>query len=349
MKTIAGPAMLYAHAIAIEREAAARYAELAAHMRDLGNDGVAELFAALARMEQKHLETLVAEVQEMALPGIDASEYAWLDSGAPETAAREFVFRMMTPRDALAIALAAERRAQAFFLRMQRLGGDPATRTLAQDMAAEESDHIALVERALAQVPDPAQGWSLLFEREPAGAQPVAHWHAEHVYFRRLLDLLEQQLDLFHAAEQPNYELMLDVIYYLRHFSDELHHPSEDVAFACLAHRRPGMALPLARLLQEHRVIAHTGERLERRLQQAAGGAFVGRAGIEALAATYLVYYRSHIAREEKDVLPEAARTLSAEDWQAVRQARQSPAAEAAAVRLQALRRQIAEQHARDA
>ena len=40
MKTIAGPAMLYAHAIAIEREAAARYAELAARMRDLGNDAV---------------------------------------------------------------------------------------------------------------------------------------------------------------------------------------------------------------------------------------------------------------------------------------------------------------------
>ena len=45
---------LLAHAIEIEREAAARYAELGERMHDLGNDVVAELFLRLADMEQKH-------------------------------------------------------------------------------------------------------------------------------------------------------------------------------------------------------------------------------------------------------------------------------------------------------
>ena len=177
-------------------------------------------------------------------------------------------------------------------------------------------------------------------------AEPIAAWHTDHMYFSRLLDLQERQVDVFHAGEQPNYGLMLDIIYYLRHFSDQFHHPREDVAFACLAKRSPGMELQLARLIQEHRVIAHFGERLEQSLEQAAAGAFVARADIEAVAATYLVYYRSHIAREEKDVLPRAASVLTPDDWEAVGAA--APAAQdplfgsAPEERFRELRRQIA-------
>ena len=147
---------------------------------------------------------------------------------------------------------------------------------------------------------------------------PIAQWHAEHRYFGRLLNLLERQVDVFHAGEQPNYELMLDVIDYLRLFSDQSHHPREDVAFACLARRSPELELPLARLTQEHRVIAHVGEKLRQSLEQAVAGDFVERADIEAVAATYLVYYRSHFAREDDEVLPQAASILTAEDWRAV-------------------------------
>lgn len=147
---------------------------------------------------------------------------------------------------------------------------------------------------------------------------PIARWHADHRYFDRLLDLLEGQIDVFHAGGQPNYELMLDIIDYLRIFSDQSHHPREDVAFRCLARRSPGLELPLARLMQEHRVIAHVGEKLQQSLEQAIAGSFVERADIEAIAATYLAYYRSHFAREEKEILPRAASILTAEDWQAV-------------------------------
>ena len=41
---------------------------------------------------------------------------------------------------------------------------------------------------------------------------PLAMWHTEHVYFRRLLELLQKELDAFHRGERPNYELMLDIV-----------------------------------------------------------------------------------------------------------------------------------------
>jgi hemerythrin-like domain-containing protein len=47
----------------------------------------------------------------------------------------------------------------------------------------------------------------------------------------------------------------------------------------------------------------------------------VSRAEIEVAAATYLVYYGNHIAAEEEDILPLAAKTLTEADWAAARDA----------------------------
>jgi hemerythrin-like domain-containing protein len=150
---------------------------------------------------------------------------------------------------------------------------------------------------------------------------PIAAWHAEHVYFNRLLELLRKQIDVFHTGRRPNYALMLDIISYLRDYSDQFHHPREDVAFAQLAKKCPDMELQLARLQQEHRVIARAGETLLKYLNGAVEDAVIPRAEIEVAAATYLVYYGNHIAKEEEDVLARAAQTLTPEDWEAVRTA----------------------------
>lgn len=150
---------------------------------------------------------------------------------------------------------------------------------------------------------------------------PIIAWHTEHTYFHQLLGVLHKQIDQFHRGEQPNYELMQDIIGYLREYSDRFHHPREDVAFACLAKRCPDLELGLARLSQEHRVIARAGEALLGQLQAIVGGAIVPRSELEMAAATYLVYYDNHIAKEEEDVLPRAAKVLTPEDWDAVRKA----------------------------
>lgn len=152
-------------------------------------------------------------------------------------------------------------------------------------------------------------------------ADPITAWHEEHEYFQRLLHLLQQEVDVFCTGECPNYQLMLDIIAYLRDYSDQYHHPREDEAFRRLAQRCPDRQLPLARLQQEHRVIATAGESLRGLLEEAAADAMVSRVEIEVAAATYLVYYGNHIAKEEEDILPRAARHLTAADWQAIKAA----------------------------
>jgi rubrerythrin len=155
MRPIASPPELYAHAIAIEREAAERYTEFSWRMEDAGNEAAAEVFGRLARFESEHLETLLRRTRGMPLPSIEESQFRWLDAGAPETAARELVFRLMTPRNALEIALSAEKRAEAFFERIVMTAADPALRALAREMAADEGEHISIIGELLGRTPEP--------------------------------------------------------------------------------------------------------------------------------------------------------------------------------------------------
>lgn len=155
----------------------------------------------------------------------------------------------------------------------------------------------------------------------PALAAPIAAWHTEHVCFKQLLYRLQHEVDAFHIGKRPNYELMHDIVSYLRDYGDRFHHPREDVAFACLVKHCPDMKLALARLEQEHRVIAQAGDTLLRQIEAILGGAMVQRAELEVAAATYLVYYGNHIAKEEEDILTRAALHLTQEDWKAVKAA----------------------------
>ena len=146
----------------------------------------------------------------------------------------------------------------------------------------------------------------------------LALWHAEHLKFARLLNLLERELNQFHVGAEPNYALMTDIVFYLRNYADTFHHPREDIGFARLVQIDPDAATIVGRLLQEHRVIGEAGRQLHERLLELQSDAVMPRGLVEEAAATYLVYYRHHLAREEGELLPRIARQFSAQDWDAV-------------------------------
>ena len=163
MKAIRKTEELLAHAIAIEREAAARYAELGERMGDLGNDLVAELFLRLAKLEKDHEQELLRRAAGLTLPALSRGEYAWLDDGSPERAPHDLVLNLLTPHSALQIALQAEERAAAFFESARKQAADPALAAMAAEMAAEEGVHIAWVKSAIRRTPNPIIDWNAIF------------------------------------------------------------------------------------------------------------------------------------------------------------------------------------------
>jgi rubrerythrin len=149
MKPVRTLEELYAHALAIEREARDRYAELQGWFRERGEEVLAGLCANLAKAEDEHFRQIEAGCRGLEIPAIDAAEYQWPEAVSPEVPGREVVRRAKQPRQVLLVALAAERNAAGFYEWVAATSPDERVRALAHDFAAEEEQHVRWVRDAL--------------------------------------------------------------------------------------------------------------------------------------------------------------------------------------------------------
>ena len=140
---------LYAHALAIERDAFKRFVELERYMRDVGYDHIADEFERIGREEQEQYEALAIGTAERDLPALAEWEYAWHYLG-PQSVKSE---APKSAREALTLALATERRAQNFYLDVAEHAPDDAVCAFAAEMAADEQRHVMRLEELLAREP----------------------------------------------------------------------------------------------------------------------------------------------------------------------------------------------------
>jgi rubrerythrin len=144
---------LFSYALAIEREAAKRYRELARTMRAIGVDDLADELERIGREEEEQHELIELGTSGRKLPDFAGWELCWhyVAAGAPQHAPR-------SPREALASALAFERHTHAFYLDVAESARDDAVRAFSAEMANDEQRHIGRLEVLLEQEPDPAAG-----------------------------------------------------------------------------------------------------------------------------------------------------------------------------------------------
>ncbi len=154
----------YAHALAIEREAAERYVEFENWFHDRDEEVLAGMCRELARHELEHFQRLATLAQGLDLPPIPADRYHWIDEGAPEAPAHELFYRVATPRQLLEVALAGERHARAFFEWVARTAGNERVRRAAVELAEEEREHARWVRQAM-QYREPHADWEKLLAR----------------------------------------------------------------------------------------------------------------------------------------------------------------------------------------
>jgi hemerythrin-like domain-containing protein len=146
----------------------------------------------------------------------------------------------------------------------------------------------------------------------------LALWHADHVNFSRLLNVLEVELQLFHEGGSPQYDLLLDIMYYMTHYPDVVHHPKEDLVFARIKERDREAAAKVDELTHQHAHLKRLGEQLVRDLDDIVNGTIASREQVEADARDYVANFRRHMRVEEHDILPLAAKLLQDRDWAAI-------------------------------
>ena len=128
-------------ALAMERTAAAHYAELARRMAECEHDALADLFTRLGRLERDHARFIERRLAGRLLP--DPAGTTSLESIVFDEASA------LTPRAVLVAALRSEERAKALFERIAAAAQEAAVRRLAVEMATEEAEHAERIAAAM--------------------------------------------------------------------------------------------------------------------------------------------------------------------------------------------------------
>jgi rubrerythrin len=153
-----------AHAIALEREAAERYLELADMMEAHRNDDVSRLFRDMVHYSRLHHDSIVERAGTRALPTIGAWQYRW--RRPPEAGGEEAFDPSLNAYDALRYARENEQRALAYYAEVGQGASDPEVRRLASEFAAEETEHVEAIDDWLARTERPSATWAADPHRE---------------------------------------------------------------------------------------------------------------------------------------------------------------------------------------
>ncbi len=151
---IATAGELLSHAYQMELEAQERYDFLSVQMTVHNNSELADLFRELSRIEGLHAREILEQMKGREVPQIAPLDFKWNGGESPEALDLGDMHYMMTPREALLLALNAEQNAFEFFDHLLKATSDPEVKTFAAEFAEEEKEHVELVLKELKKYPE---------------------------------------------------------------------------------------------------------------------------------------------------------------------------------------------------
>ncbi len=150
---------LLVHAYQMELEAQERYTYLADLMEVHNNMDLVTLFRKLAWIEGNHAKQILEQMDGQADKELQPHEYKWETDESPEAMDLGDVDYLMTPRQALKLALKAEENAFKFFSDLLKVVTDPELVSLATEFAEEEEEHVVLMKAELDKYPEKLEVW----------------------------------------------------------------------------------------------------------------------------------------------------------------------------------------------
>lgn len=155
-----------------------------------------------------------------------------------------------------------------------------------------------------------------------AVAKEIFKLRKEHINFKKLLNLLDDQLDLLHKGEEPDYQLMTDIMYYMTEYSDTAHHPKEEAIFSVLLERdsSPIVREQVAEITSQHHTIGESGACFHETLESIINGEteIMRLQDLEEPGRVYVATLRAHMDKEDRNLFVRAEQLLSEDDWREV-------------------------------
>ena len=139
--------------------------------------------------------------------------------------------------------------------------------------------------------------------------------HNDHKNFIKLLDFLEQQLNLLTDYKRSDLELMLKAIQYMKEYPDLVHHPLEDVIFKYFLENHDEAHSDLKALLHEHSEMPLLTDTLIEMIQGALSDIPQSREELCQNLREYLAKQKAHLDHEEGFVYPVINSTMTDKEW----------------------------------
>ncbi|MBK1644685.1 cation-binding protein [Thiocapsa imhoffii] len=143
----------------------------------------------------------------------------------------------------------------------------------------------------------------------------------DHVRLTRLLDLFENLLDRFHDGDEPDYDLMCEMLGYMDDYSDQVHHPTEDLIFQRVLEKGTERRDVFDVLMRQHQVIPQLSKRFQQSLDGILREEVLLREEVEVQGRELIATLRGHLRLENEEAFPVARAVLDDGDWAALEDA----------------------------
>jgi hypothetical protein len=140
---------LCAHALLLERSAAADLRAWANRLRELGEHSLARELEQMEREEQDEIRALRTASGDVRLPELSPWEYAWRLTYLPDALDKKPRLVPLNAREALYLAQASRRRARGFYEDVAENARAPVVRAFAAEMAANIEGHLLRIDALL--------------------------------------------------------------------------------------------------------------------------------------------------------------------------------------------------------
>jgi hemerythrin-like domain-containing protein len=148
----------------------------------------------------------------------------------------------------------------------------------------------------------------------------LANLHQEHLNIAKLLGLLKHELNTLRHEEKVSYQLIHDVVEYLREVSDKRHHPQEDMIYDYYLKYRVVDGEVSHRLREEHNKLVEAGIELMEMVDMILMDAVIPLDQFMVKLELFVEAQERHMNYEENVIFPRLRESLTEDDWRHLEQ-----------------------------
>jgi hemerythrin-like domain-containing protein len=153
--------------------------------------------------------------------------------------------------------------------------------------------------------------------------------HQDHIHLSRLLKMLDRHVHVLQSDGDPDFIMMMDIVEYIRNYSDFHHHPKEDHVYKVFKDNYNQAIHIVDGLLDEHIKIPKVTIAFQQLLDGALNGSIIiSRDELSERITNFIDIQRNHLNIEEEKLFPLIHATLKESDWieiEALVQEKQDP------------------------